>query len=359
MEKIKIAFFDTKPYDQIHFENILDQYNITIKYFPVKLGADTAALAAGFDGVCVFVNDNVDSETVGILAKAGVKLIALRCAGYNNVDFKAAWEKIHVVRVPSYSPHAVAEHAIALLMALNRKTHKAYFRIRDGNFTLSGLEGFDLFGKTAGVIGTGQIGRITAEILKGFGMKVIASDPFPNNSWAEKKGISYVERDELLRSADVVSLHCPLTAENHHLINTAVLSSMKKNAIIINTGRGALIDTKALIEALKNNTIGGAGLDVYEEEDAYFFEDHSAHIIQDDVLARLLTFPNVLITSHQAFLTEEALSAIAKTTLNNIRDFFEKNELHNEVCYHCSAASPVNDSSVPETCPKKKEGKCF
>ena len=391
MKKIKIAFFDTKPYDRTYFEDILDKYNIEIKFFPARLGPDTAALVAGFDGVCVFVNDRVDSKTAEMLANEGVKLIALRCAGYNNVDLDVVWKKIHVVRVPSYSPHAVAEHAAALLMALNRKTHKAYFRTRDGNFTLNGLEGFDLYGKTAGIIGTGRIGRVLAEILRGFGMKVLVSDPFPDKNWAEEKGMEYVDSDELFRSADVISLHCPLTAENNHLINAAVLASMKKNAIIINTGRGALIDTKALIESLKNNEIGGAGLDVYEEEDGYFFEDHSANIIQDDVLARLLTFPNVLITSHQAFLTKEALTAIAETTLNNIRDFFEKGELPNEICYRCgaSAATPAgadtassektNDAGTAASektacsgntidiskatfsciCPKATTGKCF
>ncbi|MDL2229180.1 2-hydroxyacid dehydrogenase [Treponema sp. OttesenSCG-928-L16] len=346
---MRIAFFDTKPYDQKYFEEILGDYNIEIKFFPTKLCLDTAALAAGYDGVCIFVNDLADAQVAEVLYKEGIKLIALRCAGYNNVDLKAVWEKIHVARVPAYSPHAVAEHALALLMALNRKTHKAYFRTRDGNFALNGLVGFDLYAKTAGIIGTGLIGRTSAELLKGVGMNVLASDPFPNEKWAEEKGIRYVDRDELFRLSDAVSLHCPLTAENFHMINADVLASMKQGAIIINTGRGALIDTRALIEALKNNRIGGAGLDVYEEEDQYFFEDHSGDIIQDDVLARLMTFPNVLITSHQAFLTREALSAIARISLDNIRDFFEKDELPNEICYRCD--------QFP--CSKKPGEKCF
>ncbi|QQO10861.1 2-hydroxyacid dehydrogenase [Breznakiella homolactica] len=349
MDRVKIAFFDTKPYDQEYFQRITGNYPADVKYFPMRLGPDSAALAAGYDGVCIFVNDSVDAQTADILYRGGTKLIALRCAGYNNIDLKAVYEKIHVVRVPAYSPHAVAEYAVSLLLTLNRKTHKAYSRIRDGNFSLNGLVGFDLYGKTAGIIGTGKIGQVAAEILRGFGMDVLASDPYPNGEWAQKNGVTYTGRDELFRSADVVSLHCPLTPENYHMVNGTVLDSMKPGAVIINTGRGALIDTKALIEAIKKNKIGGAGLDVYEEEDEYFFEDHSGEVIQDDVLARLMTFPNVLITSHQAFLTREALGAIAETTMNNIRDFFEKNELPHEVCYRCAQ----------DSCVREKTGKCF
>ncbi|MFQ3547859.1 MAG: 2-hydroxyacid dehydrogenase [Termitinemataceae bacterium] len=345
----KLAFFDTKPYDREYFDAIVEGYHVHIKYFPMKLNADTASLAKGYDAVCAFVNDEIDAKTADILVEHGVKLVALRCAGYNNVDLQAVWGRLHVVRVPAYSPHAVAEHAVALLLTLNRRIHKAYIRTREGNFTLSGLVGFDLYGKTAGIVGTGQIGRITAEILRGFGMQVLASDPYPQASWAEAKDIRYVSLEELFSHSDVISLHCPLTPENHHLINDATLGLMKKNAIIINTGRGALIDTKALIHALKTNRLGGAALDVYEEEDEYFFEDHSATIIKDDVLARLLTFPNVLITGHQAFLTDEALSAIATTTLDNVQSYFERGELPNEVCYRCTQ----------KTCSRKESGRCF
>jgi len=347
--RIRVAFFDTKPYDRDYFDAHKNNYNVEIKYFPVKLSADTASLARGYDAVCAFVNDELDAPTADILVAGGVKLVALRCAGYNNVDLKAVWGRLHVVRVPAYSPHAVAEHAVALLLTLNRKIHKAYIRTREGNFTLSGLVGFDLYGKTAGIIGTGQIGRIAAEIFRGFGMEVLASDPYPNEGWAAEKGVRYTTMEELFRQSDVISLHCPLTPENHHLINEARLGMMKKNAVIINTGRGALIDTKALIHALKTNSLGGAALDVYEEEDEYFFEDHSTSVIKDDVLARLLTFPNVLITGHQAFLTHEALTAIATTTLGNIQNYFESGDLTNEICYRCTQ----------KTCSRKETGRCF
>ncbi|MEJ5188283.1 MAG: 2-hydroxyacid dehydrogenase [Breznakiellaceae bacterium] len=346
---IRVAFFDTKPYDEEYFEAHRAEYPIDIKYFPMKLGPDTAALTAGYDAVCAFVNDEIDKTTAEILTKEGIELIALRCAGYNNVDLQAVWGKIHVVRVPAYSPHAVAEHTVALLLTLNRKIHKAYIRTREGNFSLTGLVGFDLYGKTAGIVGTGQIGRITAEILRGFGMEVLATDPYPQEAWAQERGIRYVGRDELFERADVISLHCPLTPENRHLINAEAISRMKRGVIILNTGRGALIDSRALIEGLKTNTIGGAALDVYEEEDKYFFEDHSDRVIQDDVLARLLTFPNVLITGHQAFLTREALEAIARTTLSNIQLYFEKGELPNEICYQCTK----------NACPRKERGRCF
>lgn len=347
--KIRLAFFDTKPYDQENFDRYKDDYGVDIKYFPVKLSSDTARLASGYDAVCAFVNDEIDAAAADILYRERVELIALRCAGYNNVDLQSVWGRIHVVRVPAYSPHAVAEHAVALLLTLNRKIHKAYIRTREGNFALSGLAGFDLYGKTAGIIGTGQIGRIAAEIFRGFGMHVLASDPYPNEVWATEKGILYVPLDELFRKSDVISLHCPLTPETRYLVNERTLSIMKKDAMIINTGRGALIDTKALIHALKTNSLGGAALDVYEEEDKYFFEDHSSMVIKDDVLARLLTFPNVLITGHQAFFTQEALTAIATTTLENIRAFFLDGTLTNEICYRCTQ----------KTCARKETGRCF
>jgi D-lactate dehydrogenase len=333
VDKVKIAFFDTKPYDRIYFDPLLQEpaCNLNVKFLQARLTADTAALAAGFDGVCVFVNDTVDAAAAETLYRQGIKVIALRSAGYNNVDLEAIKGKIPAVRVPAYSPHAVAEYAVSLLLTLNRKTHKAYSRIRDGNFSLVGLEGAVLHGRTAGIVGTGQIGRITAEILWGFGMEVIAADPYPQTEWATANGVRYVEMADLLRRSDIISLHCPLTPENKHIIGQDALASMKIGVIIINTGRGGLIDTRALIKALKENRIGGAGLDVYEEEDGYFFEDHSGEVIQDDVLARLLTFPNVLITSHQAFLTRESLQEIAKTTIENLRLFFEKKELPNEI----------------------------
>lgn len=331
MSTQKIAFFDTKPYDREYFDPLIPRYPFSVKFFRERLGPDTVALADGCGGVCVFVNDRVDAQAADALFRQGVRLIALRSAGYNNVDLAALKGRLPVVRVPAYSPHAVAEYAVTLLLTLNRKTHKAYSRIRDGNFSLTGLDGFDLYGKTAGIIGTGQIGRITAEICRGFGMAVAAFDPFPNAEWAAKHGICYTDLHDLMGKADVVSLHCPLTPENRRLVNRETLALMKPGAIIINTGRGGLIDTRALIAALKAKRLGGAGLDVYEEEEGYFFEDHSGEVIQDDVLARLTTFPNVLITSHQAFFTREALSAIAETTLENFRLFFERGELPNEI----------------------------
>lgn len=348
-DTIKIAFFDTKPYDREYFERFSKDYPVRIKYFPVKLNADTASLCTGYDAVCAFVNDEIDAKTAEILHQNGITLIAMRCAGYNNIDLEAVWNKIHVVRVPAYSPHAVAEHAIALLMSLNRKIHKAYVRTRDGNFTLSGLTGFDLYGKTAGIVGTGQIGRIAAQIMRGFGMNVLAADPYPDALWAKEHGVQYTSTETLFSDSDVISLHCPLTPENHHLINKQALDSMKDGALIVNTGRGGLIDASALIAALKSGKLGGAGLDVYEEEDEYFFEDHSHQIIQDDVLARLLTFPNVLITSHQAFLTREALGSIAQTTLENISKYFRDGSLPNEICYRCTQ----------KNCSRKINGKCF
>lgn len=344
-----IALFDSKPYDKEFFDKAELSSLFELRYYPVRLNAETASLAKGADVVCAFVNDDLSAPVLDALILLGVKLVAMRCAGYNNVDLKHAYGRLHVVRVPAYSPYAVAEHAISLLMTLNRKVHKAYNRTREGNFTLNGLLGFDLHGKTAGVIGTGRIGKIAAEILKGFGMDVLVSDVYPDRAWAAEKGMRYVDLGEIYSASQVITLHCPLTPESRHMINDRSIAAMRDGAILINTGRGALVDTKALIAGLKTGKIGGAGLDVYEEEDKYFFEDFSHSGIEDDVLARLLTFPNVLVTAHQAFFTEEAMSAIAATTLGSARDFLEKGELPNEICYLCSSG----------TCPRKTTGKCF
>lgn len=349
MKSVKIAFFDTKPYDKESFEEVNKNFNFEIKYFKSHLSQDNAKLAAEYDVVCIFVNDSADEKVIEILKQGNVKLIALRCAGYNNIDLKAVFGNIHVVRVPAYSPYAVAEHATALILGLNRKTHRAYNRVRDGNFSLNGLLGFDLHGKTAGVVSVGRIGRCLIAILNGFGMKVLAYDVHKNEDLAKELNFTYVELDELYAKSDVISLHCPLTPETHHMINDQSIAKMKDNVMIINTGRGGLIDTQALIKGLKTKKIGAAGLDVYEEEGDYFFEDLSMEGIADDTLARLMTFPNVLITSHQAFFTQEALSAIANTTLNNIKQFAENVEiLDNEICYRCG-----------DPCKKKENKPCF
>jgi D-lactate dehydrogenase len=281
--------------------------------------------------VCIFVNDIADAEIIDGLAKNGVKLLALRCAGYNNVDLAAAKGKMKIVRVPAYSPYAVAEHAVALMLSLNRKIHRAYWRTRDGNFSLHGLMGFDMHGKTAGIIGTGKIAKILIKILKGFGMNIVAYDLYPDYAFAEEQGITYTTLDELYKQSDIISLHCPLTDKTKYLINDISICKMKDNVMIINTGRGLLIHTNALIEGLKNKKIAAAGLDVYEEEGDYFYEDKSDKIIDDDVLARLLSFNNVIVTSHQAFFTKEALHNIAETTLLNIKAFMENQPLANEV----------------------------
>ena len=324
---MKIAFYDTKPYDRVWFDPLSEEYAYTIKYFEHRLNPDTVVLSRGCDVVCVFVSDDVSADVIAALCENGVRLIALRCAGYNNVDLKAAEGRLPVVRVPSYSPTAVAEHAAALLLSVNRKTHRAYTRTRDNNFNINGLMGMDLRDKVTGVIGTGKIGMLFAQIAKGFGMRVIANDVSP----AEDSGLEYVSPDELFALSDVISLHCPLTKETHHLINAHRVGQMKAGAILINTSRGALVDTDALLEGLKSKKIGGAGLDVYEEEEAYFFEDKSNEIIADDDLARLLSFPNVLITSHQAFFTREAMQAIAMTTMENIFSFSKGDPLVNQV----------------------------
>lgn len=326
---MKIAFFDTKPYDRPSFEKYGREMGVKYKFFDTKLTEDTAELARGFDGVSVFVNDTVNAAVIDRLSAAGVRLIALRCAGFNNVDLRHAKGRIEVVRVPAYSPFAVAEHAMAMLLTINRRTHKAYIRTKDFNFSLAGLTGFDLHGKTVGVIGTGKIGRIFIDICRGFGMRVIAYDKYPIHD----SGFDYVTLDELFSKSDVISLHCPLTDETYHTVNADTIALMKKGVILINTSRGALIDTEALIEGIKERRIGAACLDVYEEESDLFFEDFSGHIVEDDTLARLITLPNVLVTSHQAFLTEEALDNIAETTTRNISTVLDGKNCENRLVH--------------------------
>jgi len=331
MKKYTIAFFDTKPYDEASFNQANEAFNYEIKYFKGHLNKNNVILTKDADAVCIFVNDIADTEIIDAMAQYGVKLLALRCAGFNNVDLATAHGKMTVVRVPAYSPYAVAEHAVALMMALNRKTHRAYLRTRDGNFALNGLMGFDMHGKTAGIIGTGKIAKILIHILKGFGMNILAYDPYPDYNFARENQVVYATLDELYHSSDIISLHCPLTDETKYLINDYSISKMKDGVMLINTGRGQLIHTNALIEGLKNKKIGAAGLDVYEEEGDYFYEDKSDKIIDDDVLARLLSFNNVIVTSHQAFFTQEALNNIAHTTLQNIKDFIDGKPLENEI----------------------------
>lgn len=321
----KIAFFDTKKYDIESFDR--NNKNYEIIYYEDKLNKNTAVLANGCDAVCAFVNDEVNKDVIDQLASYGIKVLLLRCAGYNNVDIKYAYNKLHILRVPAYSPSAVAEHAMALLLCLNRKIHKAYLRTRDFNFNLVGFTGFDLAGKTVGVIGTGKIGIEFISICRGFKMNIIAYDLYPNPNL----DVEYVSLDELFNRSDVISLHCPLTNETKHLIDEDAINKMKSNAIIINTSRGGLIDSRALLYALHNRKIKAAGLDVYEEEANLFFEDNSNEIIQDDVLALLISLPNVIITSHQGYLTEEALDNISTVTLKNLDDYYAGNKLVNEV----------------------------
>jgi D-lactate dehydrogenase len=328
---VKIAFFDTKPYDEASFNEVNHQFGYTIKYHKEHLNIDNVALTKGADVVCIFVNAVVDAAVIDELVNNGVKLIALRCAGFNNVDLNAAKGRIKVVRVPAYSPHAVAEHTLALMLTLNRKIHKAYNRTREGNFALNGLMGFDMFGKTAGIIGTGKIAKILIEILRSMGLRVLAYDLYPDKAFAEKNGVEYVSLDDLYSNADIISLHCPLNKETEYIINKHSISKMKNGVVIINTGRGKLINTHDLIQGLKNKKIGAAGLDVYEEESHYFYEDRSNKVMDDDILARLLSFNNVIVTSHQAFFTKEALFNIAETTLQNINDFMDEKTLVNEV----------------------------
>jgi len=321
----RTAFFDAKPYDRKWFDKVDKNFEIT--YFEDKLNSDTAVLADGFDAVIAFVNDNIDSETVEKLIRYNVKAIAMRCSGYNNIDFKAIGNKIPVLRVPVYSPYAVAEHAMALFLCLNRKINKAYNRTREFNFSINGLQGFDLNGKTAGIIGTGQIGRIFIKICKGFGMNILAYDPYP----IKNPDFEYTDLNTIYSRSDIISLHCPLTPESKHILNADAFSRMKDSVYIINTSRGGLIESEALLDALKSRKIAGAGLDVYEEESELFFEDYSSRIIDDDVLSLLVSLPNVIITSHQAFFTDEALKNIAEITIENLNDFFSGKPLKNQI----------------------------
>lgn len=327
---MNVAVFSTKPFDQRLLDASNKKYRHNLTYFQTRLRPETASLANGFSTVAAFVSDVLNEPVLTELAEGGTRLVALRSAGFNNVDLKAAARLgITVVRVPAYSPHAVAEHTIGLILTLNRKIHRAYNRVREGNFSLDGLLGFDLSGKTAGVIGTGKIGSIVARILACIGCRVLAHDPYPNKE-LKAAGVDYVSLPDLLRQADLITLHCPLTPETHHLIDGSAIDAMKKGVMLINTSRGGLIDTGALITGLKSGKLGYVGLDVYEEEEALFFEDLSQKVIQDDVFMRLLTFPNVLITGHQAFFTREAVENIAETTLKNI-SAFEAGNIQNEV----------------------------
>ena len=344
---MKIAFFDAKPYDRPSFDRYASEKGMKIKYFETKLNEDTVELASGSDAVCVFVNDTVNAEIIDRLCDMGIKVVALRCAGFNNVDMKYAYGKIHVLRVPAYSPYAVAEHAIAMLLTSIRRIHKAYIRTRDFNFSLAGMTGFDLHGKTVGVIGTGRIGRVFIDICRGFGMKVLAYDKYPDAKLECGDAVRYVTLNELFAKSDIISLHCPLNEETYHIIDESALEKCKRGVVIVNTSRGALVDAEALLSGIKSRKVGAACLDVYEEESELFFEDFSGHIVEDDTLARLISMPNVIVSSHQAFLTEEALANIAETTVNNIVGFFENNQCPNELCYRCGSA---------EDC---KSGKCF
>jgi D-lactate dehydrogenase len=328
---MKIAFFSTKSYDKEFFEAANQTFNHQIDFHETRLSANTTPIANGADAVCVFVNDRVDREVLESLKQEGVSAVALRCSGFNNVDMSAANELgLRVVRVPEYSPHAVAEHAVGLMLALNRRLYRAYNRVRDGDFRLAGLLGFDLYGKTVGVIGTGKIGECICRILLGFGCRVIASDPHENPQCV-KMGVEYVENDELFRESAVLMLQCPLVKETYHLVDADSISKMPDGAMIINTSRGGVIDTRAVIDGLKSGKVGALGIDVYEEEADLFFEDLSGSVITDDVFARLLTFPNVLITGHQGFFTTEALEKIADVTLSNLSDLAAGRNCENEV----------------------------
>ena len=344
---MKIAFFDTKPYDKPAFDQYAAEYGFDIKYFETKLNEDTAELASGYDAVCAFVNDTVNDKVIDKFYEMGVRVLALRCAGFNQVDVKHAFGRLHVLRVPAYSPYAVAEHAIALLLTSVRRIHKAYIRSKDFNFSLNGLTGFDLHGKTVGVIGTGKIGRVFMDICRGFGMRILAYDKFPDPSLEKDGTVRYVSLETLLQNSDIISLHCPLTDETYHVIDEGALALCKKGVILLNTSRGALVDAEALLNGIKSRKVGAACLDVYEEESEWFFEDNSGHIMEDDTLARLISMPNVIVTSHQAFLTADALENIAQTTLENLRTFFESGQCENELCYRGGNAQDC------------KNGKCF
>ncbi len=344
---MRIAFFDAKSYDKPSFDHYGAKKDIQFKYFEAKLNEDTVDLAKGYDGVCCFVNDTVNAAVIDRLGDMGISILALRCAGFNNVDMRYAHGRLHVLRVPAYSPYAVAEHAMALLLTSTRRIHKAYIRSRDFNFSLNNLTGFDLHGKTVGVIGTGRIGRVFIDICRGFGMRVLAYDKFPAPGLDNGDTVQYVELEELLTRSDILSLHCPLTEDTYHLIDGAALQKCKKGVVLLNTSRGALVDAEALLEGIKSRHVGAACLDVYEEEGDLFFEDNSGHILEDDTLARLISMPNVIVTSHQAFLTEEALDNIAETTVQNLVDITANGQCPNEVCWRGSRA---------EDC---QNGKCF
>ncbi|TVQ15721.1 MAG: 2-hydroxyacid dehydrogenase [Bacteroidetes bacterium] len=325
----KIAVFSTQAYDKQFFEKANTQH--TFEYFENRLRPQTVNLAKGFDGVCVFVNDRINAETLQLLAEANIKLVALRCAGFNNVDLKEAKKQnIRILRVPAYSPEAVAEHALALIMTLARKTHKAYNRVRDGNFSLVNLNGFIIHGKTVGVVGTGQIGKAFCKIMNGMGANIIAYDKYPSEE-LKQLGVTYTSLEEVLKSSDIVSLHCPLTPETHHIINKNSLSLMKKEAMLVNTSRGKLVDTSAVIDALRDEKLGNLAIDVYEEEEKLFFRDLSETIIRDEQISRLMVFPNVLVTAHQGFFTKESMVQITQTTLKNIDDYMEGRKSENEV----------------------------
>jgi len=344
---MKVAFFDAKPYDKPSFDRFGAEAGVSFKYFETKLNEDTVELAHDVDAVCVFVNDTVNAAVIDRLVEMDVRIVALRCAGFNNVDMKYAHGKVHVLRVPAYSPYAVAEHTMAMLLTSIRRIHKAYIRTRDFNFSLAGMTGFDLHGKTVGVVGTGRIGRVFIDICRGFGMKVLAYDKFPAQGLDNGDTVRYVTLDELFRNSDIISLHCPLTEDTYHLIDAASLEKCKRGVVLLNTSRGALVDAEALLAGIKSRKVGAACLDVYEEESDFFFEDFSGHILEDDILARLISMPNVIVTSHQAFLTEEALANIAQTTIENLITFDAMGECPNELCFRGGCA---------EDC---KSGKCF
>ena len=323
----RIAFFDTKPYDKLYFDKLNDNYEIS--YFEGKLNKKTAPITKGYDAVIAFVNDDIDADTINILADNGIKVLAMRCSGYSNVDLKAAKDRLTVVTVPAYSPYTVAEHTMALLLSLNRKIHKAYNRTRDFNFSLNGLTGFLLRGKTVGVIGTGKIGQAVMEVLGGFGVNILAYDPYP----IDDDTIHYVDLKYLFKNSDIITLHCPLTDKSYHILDSDAFDMMKDNVVIVNTSRGALVDTEALLHALNTEKVVGAALDVYEEESDFFFEDFSGMVINDDMLSLLIAHPHVLMTAHQAFLTDDALETIARTTYNNIDEVLSGEKCKNEVIY--------------------------
>lgn len=323
----RIAFFDTKPYDKQYFDKLNNNYEIS--YFEGKLNKKTAPITRGYDAVIAFVNDDIDADTINILADNGIKVLAMRCSGYSNVDLKAAKDRLTVVTVPAYSPYTVAEHTMALLLSLNRKIHKAYNRTRDFNFSLNGLTGFLLRGKTVGVIGTGKIGQAVMEVLGGFGVNILAYDPYP----IDDDSIHYVDLEYLFKNSDIITLHCPLTDKSYHMLDSDAFDMMKNNVVIVNTSRGALVDTEALLHALNTEKVAGAALDVYEEESDFFFEDFSGMVINDDMLSLLIAHPHVLMTAHQAFLTDDALETIARTTYNNIDEVLSDEKCKNEVMY--------------------------